>query len=31
LQKVLVHKVNNRWPTCCRECTVFKCHLHDAP
>ena len=31
LQKVLVHKVNTRCLTCCRDCTVFKCHLHDAP
>ena len=30
LQKVLVHKVNTRCLTCCRDCTVFKCHLHDA-
>ena len=31
LQKVLVHKVNTRWLTCCRECNLCKCHLYDPP
>ena len=28
---VLVHKANTRCLTCCRECTVCKCHTYDAP